>query len=100
MKIEWKDSEVISGITQTDIGNYLRLRLVPRGNNSRYVLYLNIRKWKEDGCKENKLCQAQEVAAFKTTEINLAKANAEKWFENFIKDIIGFADFSLLDLIR
>lgn len=100
MKIEWLDSEVVAGITQSNIGNYLRLKLVPRNNNTRYVLYLHIRKWKEDGCKENKLCQAQEVAAFKTTDIILAKANAERWFDGFVKDMIGFADFSLTDLIR
>lgn len=99
MKIEWKDSEVVKGISRADIGNYIRFDLAQRKDGSRYVLYLHIRKWKSDGCKEDKLCQAQEVAAFKTGDINLAKAEAERWFKEFVKDMIGFANFSLTELL-
>lgn len=98
MKIKWNDS-LCTDSSYADIGNYIRLQLYPRGQNNYYALYLHIRKWKEDGCIENKLCQKQEVAGFSTDNLEMAKTQVEQWFNGFVKDIIGFGDFSLGDLL-
>lgn len=99
MTLNWVESTRYSGFFNANIGNYIRLDLYPRNKGTEYALYLHIRKWKEDGCKENKLCQAQEVAAFKTADPNLAKANAERWFQGFVKDMIAFSGMGITDLL-
>ena len=97
MKIIWRKRNENDKTIVSDVGNYLQLRLF-QNSKGKYVLYLHIRKWKEDGCKENKLCQAQEVAAFKVQSKEEAQVAAEKWFKNFVNDIIGFANMTITDL--
>ena len=96
MKINWRKRENEKAVI-ADVGNYIRLKLFPN-SKKKYVLYLHIRKWKEDGCKEDKLCQAQEVAGFKMQSEEEAKAAAEKWFKNYVNDIIGFANMTITDI--
>lgn len=99
MTLNWVESTRFPGFLNANIGNYIRLDLYPRNKGKEYALYLHLRKWKEDGCKENKLCQAQEVAAFKITDPDLAKVEAERWFLGFVKDMIGFSDIGITDLL-
>ncbi len=98
MKINWRKRSEDGKTVIADVGNYIQLRLF-LNSKKKYTLYLHIRKWKEDGCKENKLCQAQEVAGFKVQSEEEAKAAAEKWFKNFVVDIIGFANMSITDIL-
>lgn len=97
MKINWENRSGWQNSLVADVGNYIKLELYPN-SKKKYVLYLHIRKWKEDGCKETKLCQAQEVAGFKVQSEEEAKAAAEKWFKNYVNDIIGFANMTITDI--
>lgn len=97
MKIIWRKITENEKTVVADVGNYIRLRLFPK-SKKKYTLYLHIRRWKEDGCKENKLCQSQEVAGFKVQSEEEAKAAAEKWFKNYVNDIIGFANMTITDI--
>ena len=73
MKINWRKRSEDGKTVIADVGNYIQLRLFPN-SKKKYTLYLHIRKWEE------------------------AKAAAEKWFKNFVVDIIGFANMSITDI--
>ena len=97
MKINWRKRSEDEKTVMADVGNYIRLSLFPN-SKKKYILYLHIKKWKEDGCNENKLCQAQEVAGFKVQSEEEAKVAAEKWFKNFVNDILTFANMTITDI--
>lgn len=97
MKINWRKRSEDEKTVMADVGNYIRLSLF-QNSKKKYTLYLHIKKWKEDGCKENKLCQAQEVAGFKAQSEEEAKVAAEKWFKNFVNDILIFANMTITDI--
>lgn len=97
MKLNWEETPY--GNYKADVGNYIRLELLL---NSKEVwsLYLSIRVFKEDGASNSKLCQHQKVATIGTGCILLVKANAEKWYKEFILDQISHANFSLSELLK
>ena len=90
MKIEWIKGNTDARFYKADIGNYIRLDLMPRNNGKFYTLYLHIRKWKEDGCKEDKLCQAQEVASFKTDDIDIEMCIRDRCSDGRIRGLLQF----------
>ena len=92
---------ICSTIFRADIGNYIRLSLYQTDGGRKYGLFLSVRVWKEDGCKENKLCQAQRVASF-SAKLPPAAALvlAEKWFATWLRDQISFSELGLAELLK
>lgn len=82
-----------------DIGCYVRLE-IRKNKQGKWYLYLSIRVWKEDGALIDKLCQHQRVAYLCKDDMGLAKANAEKWYKEFVKTQINACNFSLGELLH
>lgn len=87
-------------IYRTRIGNYIALSLYQTDGGRKYGLFLSIMVWKEDGCKEDKTCQAQRVASFSTKfPPYAALVLAENWFQGFLHDQISFSRLGLTELL-
>lgn len=90
-----------NAIYRTVIGNYIALSLYQTDGGCKYGLFLSIMVWKEDGCKENKTCQAQRVASFSTKlSPPAALALAEEWFSGFLRDQISFSGLGLAEQLK
>ena len=90
-----------TAIYRAAIGNYIVLYLYQTDGGRKYGLFLSIMVWKEDGCKENKTCQAQRVASFSTKlSPPAALALAEEWFFGFLRDQISFSGLGLAELLK
>lgn len=92
---------ICSAVFSADIGNYIRLSLYQTDSGRKYGLFLSVRVWKEDGCKENKLCHAQRVASFSAKlPPASALALAEEWFAAWLRDQISFSRLELAELLK
>lgn len=90
-----------NAIYRAVIGNYIVLSLYQVDGGRKYGLYLSIMVWKEDGCKDNKTCQAQRVASFSAKlPPPAALALAEEWFSGFLRDQISFSRLGLSELLK
>ena len=101
LRYEWKTRTSESDWQKTPAGNYIVLSLYQTDSGRKYGLFLSIMVWKEDGCKENKTCQAQRVASFSAKlPPPAALALAEEWFSGFLRDQISFSRLSLSELLK
>ena len=90
-----------TAIYRAAIGNYIVLYLYQTDGGRKYGLFLSLKVWKEDGCKESKTCQAQRVASFSAKlPPPAALALAEEWFSGFLRDQISFSRMGLSELLK